>query len=125
MPHIVKPYIDGDWIGVKFECTEPEGSLCRMRCPVDPKDPYRCEEIHAEPIDGEWWHVGYHYDEETDEETEGPLHKMVPGPGCGIIEWDALNECFAGEGEQPLREGEIVFTWTGDNYEWTYKEEGS
>lgn len=116
MSHLVKPVIEGDWIGLKFECTEPEGSLCRMRCPHNPSDPYGCEELTPQQINGEWWHIGY-----DDYEThEKPLHKMEPAMSCNILEWDDLNECFAGEGEQPLVEGEVVFTWTGDNYEWRY-----
>lgn len=118
MSHFVRPTIDGDWTGMEFTCTEPEGSMCRITCPPE----HSCEEFSMELVDGEPWHVGYRYDDETDEEIEGPLHKMVPVKSCTICQWDALNECYEGE-PTTLREGEIVFTWNGDFYGWRYAEE--
>jgi hypothetical protein len=114
MPHFVKPYIDGDWTGMDFTCTEPPEANCRLQCPgLD------CEEFHVEWIDGKPWHVGYKYDDETDEDTDGPLHEMSTGNPCSIIEWDALNEGYVGD-RTILREGEVLFTWNDDFYEWQY-----
>jgi hypothetical protein len=116
MPHIVKPFIDGDWIGLDFECTEPETALCRMMCP--PGDSYACELLSPQLIDGEWWHVGTDFDFET---NPRPLHKLVPAERCTILDWDDIAENF-GDTKTPLREGEIEFAWNGDYYEWRYVE---
>jgi hypothetical protein len=115
MPHYVKPVIDGDWIGLEFRCDEPEGSICRITCPPE----HGCEVFTMEMVDGEPWHTGYSYDDETDEESDGYLHKMIPRETCGILEWDALNETYAGE-KTVLHEGEVVFKWEHDYYSWTY-----
>ena len=116
MPHYVHPVIDGDWISVRFTCDEPEGSMCRITCPPEES----CEFFNVVFVDGEPWHEGYRYDDETDEETEGPLHKMIGTKSCTIMEFDALQECFGGKGEQPLREGEVRFWWEDDGYMWDY-----
>jgi hypothetical protein len=118
MSHIVKPFIDGDHIGLDFECTEPEGSLCRLMCPPHSDSPYGCEMISPQQIDGEWWHFGRDFDFDPPH----PLHKLVAAPSCTILDWDDKEECF-GDGKTPLREGEIEFAWNGDFYEWRYVEE--
>jgi hypothetical protein len=119
MPHYVKPYIDGDNIGLDFECTEPEGSLCRMMCP--PGDGYGCESVQVDQIDGEWWHTAIEVYNADSDRLDLTRHKMVPAGRCTILDWDDKEECF-GDGKTPLREGEIEFSWNGDFYEWRYVE---
>ena len=117
MPHFVHPKIDGGWLRLDFTCTEPSGADCKITCPPDQGEPYRCETFVVErDEDGTPWHIGHHFD------FEGRLHQMIPTEYCNILTWwDDLAECYAGE-PGPLREGPIVFTWTGDNYEWRYAE---
>lgn len=118
MPHYVQPKISlGNYLHLEFTCTEEPGSACKLVCPTDPTDPYRCETYHLAWIDGEPWHVGW--DDELDDER--PLHKMLPTDSCTILAFDYLNECFAGE-DTDLRAGEIAFTWSPDDesYVWTY-----
>lgn len=116
MPHFVHPKI-GYWgMRLEFTCTEQPGADCKITCPPDAGDPYRCESFVVErDDDGTPWHVGFESIVDG-----GRLHQMVPREECLILEWDDLEECYRGE-DEPLREGEVVFEWVGDNYIWKYK----
>lgn len=112
MPHYVKPTIS-DWgVRLAFSCDEPADAMCRITCPPE----FGCETFVAEKIDGVWHHV-----EVYDDDGEEAPHKMIPAPSCIILDWDALEECYIGE-EEPLREGKITFSWSGDYYEWRYSD---
>lgn len=122
MPHYVKPTIYDGGIRLEFTCTEEPGADCKIACPTDPKDPYGCETFSLErDADGTPWHIGYRYNGETDEETDGRLHQMLPIDRCLILEWDDLADNYAGE-DCTLRSGEVEFFWEGDFYEWKYAE---
>lgn len=92
MSHTINWRIEQEFITGRLVCTEPPESDCRMVCPEG------CESWPCE-------------------------HELVDGGACNPIEFiensDGPVFCYGGP-EAPLRDGEVVFTWNGDYYEWDY-----
>jgi hypothetical protein len=95
MFHSVKWVIDDDSIYGNLTCNAPEGSPCRCSC----------LEGCADICDHEEGDVGH----------------------CLAVEWiDAaghLSEAHTGK-DQPLADGPVHVEWDGDDWLWTYPEEG-
>ena len=119
MPHYVHPKIS-DWgVKLEFSCTEEPGADCKIECQrTEDVDPYYCEVFTVtRDENGDPWHL-------IEGDGSPRDHKMLPIDRCIILDWDDLDECYAGE-PGPLREGEITFTWDGDNYVWEYATEAA
>ncbi|QBQ71292.1 hypothetical protein SEA_BLACKBEETLE_2 [Mycobacterium phage Blackbeetle] len=100
--HLVRP---GDYVRTEFRCTAPVDSRCRVACKF-------C------------WERAY---EQCCCSEEGRVPTLGDAGACNVMPWldeGPSEELYSGP-EQPVRGPgwqQIVVTWNGDYYEWTYAE---
>ena len=119
--HSIAWTLQPSWTHGDVACHEPDGADCRLRG----GDDCQCESWGAIEHDehGKPFHEVEGYDEEGNDIAT--RHYMLSGD-CGIVEWidnDGAEDCYIGP-EHPMASGPIKPSWEGDNYGWTYLDEG-